>query len=692
MKLSRIHLLAACAASTFVVSAAQAQVALPPVELRGAGATTVGDGTVRTMNCVGNPGAGLNKYGTNSNQLLTVSPGAYNPATPSATNPAYDCATQEIQPDFEGKYIGTGSGAGREMWRTFQTATTLNGAAGKVNPFSGGAGSPSGWSNLQFAFSEAPAAVSDITAYTANANSAANKAGAAIQVPFFVIPVAVAYNPAYGVNSTGAAPVDMKFNVKVPAKINNVVAGGLKLSRVAYCKIFNGEITNWNDPLLKTLNSGLSLHDPVSDTLARWTSEGAPIRLVGRADKSGGTDVTTRAIAAQCNGGQVAVNKFVKAAESLPYDNTSTIDIRRLRPDTHYYPTSSASRFSGTVQSLGGLVYDRVTDVVCKWDEVNATTTKCDAALAPGGVFTNAPTPGLFMVSDGSSGVAEAIETTVNNALIASTTPGIALNGKVGYVGADFVKPVPGRNLFSAALQKGNVATGTSYVMPSATNAGAAFGTVLPPQSIASSGAYNITDARILGANDPYLPITDPVNGGASVPVDRANPLHWVAVLYNPNGPITSTLASPAAGYPITGSAFMDTYTCFKPANPAVPGNNAKRFGIVEYMGLMFGKITKNSLNTAVHANTFKGTGATALGIIPQSNMTLPAAGWINAITETFLKKSTQDGDPTAVVAKLGDRNLWIQDNYPTTASDVDGIVQATDQKSNPTCDANFGA
>ena len=121
MKFSKIHLMVACAAATFISTGASAQVALPIVELRGGGATTVGDVTVRSLNCVGNPGAGLNKYGTNSGQLLTIAPGNYVPTSPTLTDPVLDCATQEIQPDFEGKYIGTGSGTGRAMWRTFTT-------------------------------------------------------------------------------------------------------------------------------------------------------------------------------------------------------------------------------------------------------------------------------------------------------------------------------------------------------------------------------------------------------------------------------------------------------------------------------------------------------------------------------------------------------------------------------------------
>lgn len=684
MKLSRFHLLAACAVSTIATTTAQAQIVLPQVELRGAGATSVGDATVRTLNCVGNPGAALNKYGTNSNQLSTIPAGSYAPASPTAANPALDCATQEVQPNFEGKYIGTGSGTGRQMWRTFTTAN-LNGTAGNINPFAGGAGNPSGWTNLQFALSEVPASPSDITDYNTNAQSATNKAGAAIQFPLFVIPISFAYNPAYGTKTTGATTVELNFNVKVPGKINNVVSGGLKLNRVAYCKIFNGEITNWNDPALKTLNNNVALFDTSDDTLARWTAEGAPIRLVGRADRSGGTEVFTRALAAQCNGGQVTTNKFVKAAESLPYDNTSAIDIRRLRPDTRYFPTSGASNFSGPVQSLSGLVFDRVSDVICNWNEVNSATALCDASLAPGGVFTNTASAGLFLVADGSSGVAEAIEITGGNALLNSSTAGIKLNGKFGYIGADFVKPTAGRNLHSAALQKGNSPTGTAYVMPSAQNATAAFGTVLPPQTIAASGAFNTTDARTLGSVDPYAVIS---GTNPATPAVRSNPLHWGAVIYNPNVAITATLASPANGYPVTGSAFAMTYTCFKPANPLVPGNNAKRFGVAQYVGSLFGKVTKKSDNTSLNANTFKGVGATALGILTQSNTITPAAAWTAAIWETFFKKSTQNSGGTV----LGNQNLWIQDNLPTTASDVDGTIQATDQKSNPGCDVNFGA
>ena len=694
MKFSKTHLLVACAASTLISTGAQAQVALPAVELRGGGASSVADILPRTLNCIGNPGAGLNQQGTNSGALTTIAPGLYNPATPTAANPVYDCNTQEIQPAFEGKYISTGSGTGRTMWRTFSTAN-LNGTANNVNPFAGGAGQPSGWTNLQFAFSDSPISTGDLSTYNSTANSATNKAGAAIQIPFFVLPVAFVYNPVYGVKTTGAGTVDLKFNVKVKGTINGVVAGGLRLRRDDYCKIFNGEITNWNDAALKVRNGNTALFDIANDTLARWTSEGAPIRLVGRADGSGTTDIFTRSLAAQCNG-LVAVNKFAKNAQALPFDSTSTIDIRRLQGSSPYFPAAAASGLAGTVQSLSGFVYDRNSHQICKWDELNTTTKQCDAAVK-GSLTTQTGFngDGLFMVADTAGGVNEAVLTTGNNTGIASAiTPAITLNGKFGYNGADWVVPIGGRSAFSAALQVGNLLTGTSYVMPSAANASAAFGTtVLPPETSAASGAWAPQlDTRTLGAVDPSVAISAAPNNGASVPTSRANPLHWTAVVYNPNVAITSTLASPAKGYPVSGVTMLLTYTCFKPANSAVPGNNAARFAVAEYMGLMMGKVTKTSANTAISANTFKGTGATALGVIPASNVAQPPAGWQTAFTETFLKNSTQAGTLGGVATKLGAQNIWIQDNFPTTALDVDGVQQATDQKSNPTCDATKGA
>jgi hypothetical protein len=73
-------------------------------------------------------------------------------------------------------------------------------------------------------------------------------------------------------------------------------------------------------------------------------------------------------------------------------------------------------------------------------------------------------------------------------------------------------------------------------------------------------------------------------------------------------------------------------------------------------------------------------------GVVTQSNIALPSAGWQNAINDTFLKKAIGASAP------LGALNLWVQDTNPTTLLDVDAVQQATDSKSNPGCDPTKGA
>jgi phosphate transport system substrate-binding protein len=59
----------------------------------------------------------------------------------------------------------------------------------------------------------------------------------------------------------------------------------LKLSREAYSKIFLGQVTKWNDPLITKDNPGVKL-------------PGAPINVVVRADSSGTTFVFTKHLSA----------------------------------------------------------------------------------------------------------------------------------------------------------------------------------------------------------------------------------------------------------------------------------------------------------------------------------------------------------------------------------------------------------
>ncbi|WP_204311139.1 hypothetical protein, partial [Klebsiella michiganensis] len=79
---------------------------------------------------------------------------------------------------------------------------------------------------------------------------------------------------------------------------------------------------------------------------------------------------------------------------------------------------------------------------------------------------------------------------------VSPSDPTVKLNGKIGYIGADFIDGSPSApgGLHAAALKN---ATTNLWHMPSAANATTAFGTILPPQS-ASDGSFNdtATDTR----------------------------------------------------------------------------------------------------------------------------------------------------------------------------------------------------
>lgn len=640
MKMLKAQLLAATVAAGGFPAIAQAQFAYPEVELRGVGASSIQNVLVQTLNCNGNPGDhsrnntdNLNKLGANNGSLSSVAEGNFTPTR----GDGFDCNLQEIQPNFQGKYVATGSGTGRNFWKRFTNQLPGTTETNR-NPFA-----PPVWNNVQFAFSDAPVSSTDLTEYDAAAGTAANGAGAPIQFPLYVLPVAIAYNPVYGQVRTADGVQNLSFAVKasfVTTDADGNPTGGLRLTRNQYCKIFNGYITNFNDKSFVATGENRSLQDP-KDSAARWKKDGVPIRLVGRLDNSGTTDIFTRHLATACAGQNgVTVNKYQRNAEALPYNVNSGPDLRSFRSDTRYYPsgaTPNTNTFAGTVQSLSGAVFVR------------------GATPADGRIDTTqgAEAPGLYMVADGSGGVRDAIN---YQPAPANRVGSFEPNGKLGYIGSDFVKPSAGAQLFSAALQIGGV--GTKYAGPTAENGILAFGQTrfLPPQTTLATGAYNPNDNR-----------TGPRRDGqaGNVPIDRANPLHWTSVLYsNPS----DTLAAPRLGYPITGTTQFLGYTCY--ATPE------KRAGMVEFLSLYAGKLTKDANGDPISKDLVNGTSAAALGLLAQQNIAAMPAAWLNAINDTFLTKSR--------VAALASKNLWIQDKLPTK--------RITTSKSNPTCDAGKGA
>ncbi len=180
-----------------------------------------------------------------------------------------------VQNNVTGQYVSTGSGPGKTSWKSLNTSGIT------TNPFTFG-------SHIQFAFSDSPIAQGDLDTYN---SSAAPTAGAGIQIPMYVLPVAIAYSPSYGKLKTG----DRHHVPRLPPQISpRRRHGGLRLTKDTYCKIFLGTITNWNSTDISDDNGKQSLMDP-QDSPARWASEGVPIKLVGRFENSGTTNIFTRA-------------------------------------------------------------------------------------------------------------------------------------------------------------------------------------------------------------------------------------------------------------------------------------------------------------------------------------------------------------------------------------------------------------
>lgn len=386
---------------------------IPAAELRGNGASGVAVVVAESLNCFGN--LTNNPIGFGGGTTGAVGDHLYAPVSPTTGNPTYDCAVKSVQDNVEGYYISTGSTAGKSNWKSYVATNGIT-----TNPFGT-------WSNIHYAWSESPISAGDLTTYNA---SAAPTTGAAIQLPMMVFSVGFSYLPTYGKVMTGSGVQDLNLNLNFARTTTNL--GGLRMKKATYCGIVNGTITNWNDAALKADNGNVSLMDPADD-VTRWNTTGVPIKLVGRQEGSGTTNVLTRALTAQCGG------KFTAGGTDLL-----------------------------PVAAQGTAVYNKTTGLLTSGTE----------------------TAGLFGLANGNDGVANAVSQTIPDPV---TLGQVTLGGYLGYNGADWLSPTVlpnGKQLHSAQLQQGLT---SSYKSPTATDAVAAFKGILPPQSD-SKGKYLSTD------------------------------------------------------------------------------------------------------------------------------------------------------------------------------------------------------
>ena len=241
--------------------------------------------------------------------------------------------------------------------------------------------------------------------------------GALVQFPVAIAPVALAYDPVYKKVNNAGVVTSYSFKISNGFRTN----GGLRLDADTYCKIVNGQITDWNDAALTALN-GASLRDPNDPVPA--SSWSVPIELVGRFESSGTSQVTTRHFAAAC--ASLSGNEFVTAA------GTSTL------PATRQGPTV-AQRNSGT-----------------------------------------AATVGKFTLATGSGGVADFLTFSAT-----PTSGQTLTQGRLGYLGTDFTAPYSGNNGYAYALHTTSLKNGGSgaFVAPQPATATTAFGPQTAPET-----------------------------------------------------------------------------------------------------------------------------------------------------------------------------------------------------------------
>jgi phosphate transport system substrate-binding protein len=238
------------------------------------------------------------------------------PATIPGTANNCDQNASKVDPTASIFYVSTGSGDGiRSVYRNDGVL------AGDYLPAAGIQNFP----KLHYGVSETSLGATDVNAYnnggtvqgvtvvapgvtpTAGVNfkNPNEFYGPLVQFPLLIAPVTIAYDPVYKKVRNGDGTVtEYTFNIN-----GGRPTGGLKLNQATYCRIFNGQLTNWRE--LQKANGG-SLKDP-DDPATRFS---VPLQIVGRSDSSGTTSLWTRHLAAAC--ASTVGNQYAGSTSTLP--------------------------------------------------------------------------------------------------------------------------------------------------------------------------------------------------------------------------------------------------------------------------------------------------------------------------------------------------------------------------------------
>jgi ABC-type phosphate transport system substrate-binding protein len=485
-----LALASACACIAGAVSAPNAAAqTYGKSDIFGGGASVPAPYARQTFDCYANP----------TDLIIAGSPPQFEQIAPfnyKGKKDTQDCATQHITTKATIWYVSTSAGPGilsvfghdptfygyvdEEQTKYFPgvqyaLSTTPLGST-DLNVYNNGGTETQGKSNVSIA---APGAES----CTAGNNPYPNPLqcyGPLIQVPFAITPIVLAYNSIYEktLNSSGKE-TDYHFNIQFKQKDGS---GGLRLSPTTYCKIFNGIITNWNDPALTVDNGGVSLADPNDPNNGSWS---VPLQIVGRSDSAGATSIFTRHLANVCAG--VSGNQYTAGTSTLP--------------TTLLGPTYSTSN--------------------------------------PNYPSVSGETPGLFTLAPNNSGVAQYTAFTAvpggsnpSNCTVSGATSCIQL-GRITYSATDYVLPYVNKtqlntyNLSMATLE--NASGQWEEATPG--TALKAYSVIQPPQSN-PKGKYCASCTNFgtradptawVQNNSPSVLIANPTTSGAYPIVGTAN-------------------------------------------------------------------------------------------------------------------------------------------------------------------------
>jgi phosphate transport system substrate-binding protein len=482
MKTLKIMLLAATAVSG---SAQAATSLLTPVQVYGGGASLPASLVRQSQDCFGDK---TNLLERNSGIVGGTAQANFVPATPSVLAPPSwailnfaNCATAQFATaGVQLNYISTGSGRGIS---TFALNNPANYAA--YNPGTGP------YPFVHYAFSETSlnaaeaaainlgtaVAVGNVPAGTPSHNT---NFGRMIQIPGLISPVTIAFDPVYKKERLADGTIrEYKFNVNATAA--RKPTGGLKISRVELCKIFNGEITNWNQLRNAPLNvPAVSLKDPADPA-----AFSVPLQIAGRNDNSGTSSLWTRHLASVC-GGSIA-NGTAPATPPIV-----TVPANAYLNSTPAMPAT-----------LQGPIYVKA----------NPNTPVAGEVL------------GKYTRADGSDGVAKYLDFTSDP----GATPGDTIvQGRMGYLSPDYVLPastVTSTNAFglvTADLQNRKVSVAGVFINPTPAATTAAFAGLLPPVA-----ANRQRPEAWVQAADKNVPLADPAAAAAYPAAGTSNILTY---------------------------------------------------------------------------------------------------------------------------------------------------------------------